>query len=111
MAAHTVHLHRELSAAPPANRLARAALPRPCRLEINNSGSWKVIGRFDAADDAHTSLVLDAAEELVKTLNNGAPVKQCASLRISIDDMLNDVLLRWTADRGYWYDPRTGDRA
>ena len=83
---------------------------KACRLEINNSGSWKVIGRFDADDEEQSALVLDAAEQLIKTLNNGAPVKQCASLRISIDDNLNDVLMRWTADRGHWYDARTGER-
>ncbi len=85
-------------------------MTRPCRLELNNSGSWKVIGRFDASDEEHTSLVLDAAEELIKTLNNGAPARQCSSLRVSIDDSLADVLLRWTADRGHWYDARTGER-
>lgn len=86
-------------------------MKRPCRLELNNSGSWKVIGRFDASDDEHAALVLDAAEELIKTLNNGAPPRQCSSLRISKDDGLGDVLMRWTADRGYWYDALTGERA
>lgn len=81
---------------------------RRCRLEINSSGSWKVIGRFDASDEEHTALVLDAAEELIKTLNNGAPLRQCSSLRISMDDGLGDVLTRWTADRGCWYDAATG---
>lgn len=36
---------------------------KPVRLELNNSGAWKVLGRFDAADDEQTSLVLDAAAE------------------------------------------------
>lgn len=83
-------------------------MKKPCRLELNNSGSWKVLGRFDAADEEHAALVLDAAEELIKTLNNGAPARQCASLRISKDDALGDVLARWTADRSCWYDARTG---
>lgn len=83
-------------------------MKKPCRLEVNNSGAWKVIGRFDADDEEHTAMVLDAAETLIKTLNNGAPVRQCASLRVSKDDGLGDVLVRWTADRGCWYDARTG---
>lgn len=80
---------------------------KPVRLEVNNSGAWKVIGRFDAADDDQSALVLDAAEDLIKTLNNGAPPRQCGKLRVSIDDALNEVLMYWTAERGCWYDART----
>ena len=83
---------------------------KPCRLELNNSGSWKVLGRFDASDEDQNALVLDAAEELVKTLNNGAPAKECPTMRVSIDDGLVIVLMRWQLDRG-WYDARTGEPA
>jgi len=84
---------------------------KPCRLELNNSGSWKVIGRFDAADEEHTGMVMDAAESLIKVLNNGAPPKRCASLRVSMDDGLGQVLLYWTAERGLWFDARAGEPA
>lgn len=83
------------------------AIKKPVRLELNNSGSWKVLGRFDAADDWHAGLVLVAAEELVKTLNNGGPAKRCSTLRVSMDDGLGAVLLRWSLDQG-WTDARTG---
>jgi hypothetical protein len=80
---------------------------KPCRLELNNSGAWKFLGRFDAADDKQTSLVMDAAEDLVKTLNNGGPAKQCPTLRVSMDDRLGSVLMRWELERG-WFNARTG---
>ena len=46
------------------------AMIKPVRLELNNSGAWNVLGRFDADDGDQTSLVLDAAEALIKTLHN-----------------------------------------
>jgi hypothetical protein len=82
-------------------------MKKSVRLELNNSGSWKVLGRFDAADDEHTSLVLDAAEDLIKTLHNSEDPKRCPTLRVSIDDALGSVLLRWELARG-WYDAATG---
>lgn len=84
-----------------------SAATKPVRLELNNSGSWKVLGRFDAADDEQSSLVLDAAEDLVKTLHNSEDPKHCPTLRVSIDDALQTVLLRWDITRG-WRDAQTG---
>lgn len=81
---------------------------KPVRLELNNSGSWKVLGRFDAADDDQSALVLDAAEELIKTLHNGGPAKKCPTLRVSVDDGIGEVLIRWDIERG-WTDAKTGE--
>lgn len=81
---------------------------RPVRLELNNSGSWKLLGRFDASDSAHCDRVMYAAEQLVRALNNDAPPQKCASLRISIDDSLAQVLMRWDAQRDTWYDAKAG---
>lgn len=83
---------------------------KPVRLELNNSGAWKVLGRFDAADDEQTSLVLDAAEDLIKVLHNSFDPKGCPTLRVSIDDALQTVLLRWSIERG-WRDAKTGAAA
>lgn len=83
---------------------------KPCRLELNNSGAWKVLGRFDAADEDQVALVLDASEELVKTLHNNEDPKGCPTMRVSMDGPLNDVLMRWEISRG-WYDVATGERA
>jgi hypothetical protein len=85
-------------------------LKKPVRLELNNSGSWKVLGRFDAADDEQCALVLDAAEDLVKTLHNSEDTKRCPTLRVSIDDNLQQVLLRWDIENG-WRDAVTGEPA
>lgn len=45
---------------------ARAA--KPVRMEINDSGSWRLIGRFDAGDDEQSDAMLDAAERLAQAL-------------------------------------------
>lgn len=87
-----------------------ATFAKPVRLEFNNSGAWKVLGRFDAADDEQTSLVLDAAEDLVKTLHNSEDPKHCPTLRVSMDDGLGSVLLRWCIERG-WREAKTGEPA
>jgi hypothetical protein len=85
-------------------------MKKSCRLELNNSGSWKLLGTFDAADDEQTSLVLDAAEDLIKTLHNNEGPKRCPTLRVSIDDALGPVLLRWNITNG-WRDAETGEPA
>ena len=80
---------------------------KPVRLELNNSGSWKVLGRFDAADDEQASLVMDAAEDLIKTLHNSEDPKHCPTLRVSTDDGLASVVVRWSLEGG-WRDAATG---
>ena len=81
--------------------MSRPAYAKPVRLELNNSGAWKLLGRFDAADDDQVDLVLDAAEDLVKTLHNSEDPKGCPSLRVSMDDHLQQVLMRWDLERGW----------
>jgi hypothetical protein len=83
---------------------------KPVRLELNNSGAWKVLGRFDAADAEQTSLVMDAAEELIRTLHNSECPRRCPTLRVTIDDSLATVLTRWSIAEG-WRDAKTGDPA
>lgn len=86
---------------------------KPCRLEFNNSGAWKVLGRFDAADEEQTSLVLDAAETLIQTLHNSEDPKHCPTLRVSMAhpvDTVDMVLLRWSITNG-WRDALTGEPA
>jgi hypothetical protein len=50
---------------------------------------------------------MDAAEDLVKTLHNSEDPKRCPTMRISIDDSLGEVLMRWELTRG-WFDAHTG---
>ena len=84
---------------------------KPVRLELNNSGAWKVLGTFDAADETTCGLVLDSAETLLKALHGNKPAKRCPTLRVSMDtsgDTTDTVLMRWDIERG-WRDPRTGE--
>lgn len=81
---------------------------KPVKLELNNSGSWKRLGTFDDADEDHCALVMDAAEELVRTLHNSEDPKRCPTLRICKDDGRGEVLARWELQRG-WYEVRTGE--
>lgn len=77
---------------------------KPVRLELNNSGAWKVLGRFDAADDEQTALVLDAAEDLVLTLHNSEDPKGCPTMRVSMNhptDSIDVVLMRWKHGAGW----------
>lgn len=83
---------------------------KPVKIELNNSGAWKTLGRFDAADDDQTALVLDAAEQLVLTLHNSESPKGCPHLRVCINDSLSTVLLRWEHGKG-WRDAQTGEPA
>jgi len=82
-------------------------MQKPVTLELNNSGAWKLLGRFDAADDEQTGLVLDAAETLVQTLHNSENPKGCPTLRVAIADSLQEVLYRWDITRG-WHEAHTG---
>ena len=83
-------------------------MEKPVKLELNNGGAWKRLGGFDAADEEQASLVMDAAEDLIRTLHNSEDPKGCPTMRICIDDSLNIVLTRWSIDRG-WHDDKTGE--
>lgn len=81
---------------------------KPVKLELNNSGSWKRLGSFDADDDEQASLVMDAAEALVQVLHNSEATNRCPTMRVSID--ATAVLLRWSLVDG-WRDAVTGEAA
>ena len=88
-----------------------SAATKPVRIELNNTGSWKLLGTFDAADDEHTSLVLDAAEDLIKTLHNSEHPKGCPTLRVCTAERVcgvDQVLVRWDITKG-WRDAETGE--
>ena len=46
--------------------MGTAVQPRPVRLELNNSGAWKVITRFDAGDDHASGVVQESSYALAK---------------------------------------------
>lgn len=80
---------------------------KPVRLEINNSGSWKVLGRFDMAEEATADHVLDAADTLFWGLNAGM-ARRASTLRVSTDDGMGTVLMRWDLENR-WRDAKTGE--
>lgn len=80
-------------------------MQKPVRLEINNSGAWKVIGRFDAAVDDATDDILTAAGHLADALNapySGRP--SLVTMRVSMAEPPHDVLMRWTDAETGWRD-------
>jgi hypothetical protein len=85
-------------------------LQKPVRLELSSGTRWLTLGRFDAADDDQSSLVLDAAEDLVRTLHNSEAAATCPRLRVAMDDGLGQELLSWDLEAG-WRDVVTGEPA
>lgn len=77
-------------------------MQKPCRIELNNSGAWKLLGKFDAGADEAASAIMDAAEQLARALNDPASGRpSMVSLRISTDDALPGVLMRWSDEHGW----------
>lgn len=74
-------------------------MSKPCRLELNNSGSWKLLGKFDAAVADSTDDILNAAAALVDALNAAGGR---SSLRISTDDAIPCVLMRYERREDGW---------
>lgn len=85
-------------------------MTKPCRLELNNSGAWKLLGLFDAADDNVSDNVLTASASLAEALNAASGSDRAAvTLRVSTNETQPVVLMRWqSADLG-WRDPVTGE--
>lgn len=45
-------------------------MKKPCNLQLNNSGAWKNVVAFDAADKKQTAAV-ETAAELLATVDEG----------------------------------------
>lgn len=81
---------------------------KPCRLEINDSGSWRLVAKFDAECDESASCVLDAAEQLGRALSDPEAGRRSQTrLRVTVDSRTGGTLMGWTLDEG-WRDA-TGD--
>ena len=77
-------------------------MSKPVRLEINNSGAWKVIGRFDAASDLADDILMCAAH-LADALNSplsGRP--GIVTLRVSMAEAPHPVLMYWDGASAGW---------
>lgn len=75
-------------------------MKKPCRLEFNAAGSWKLLTTFDAADADRTDDILMEAGHLVDAINAGCKGKG-ATLRVSTDEAMPDVLMRYETGRGW----------
>ena len=72
------------------------ALPKKTvRLQVNNSGAWKNIVTFDAANDEFSSSVMLAAAML------GTASDHDITFRIVIPDTYPEVLTSWSRSKGW----------
>lgn len=67
---------------------------KPVKLQINDSGSWRNVIRFDAADDQVAAQVMEAAATL-------GHASERTTFRIAIDDCLSTTLMRWSREKGW----------
>lgn len=87
-------------------------MKKPCRLEWNNSGAWKLLGKFDAGVEDSTDDILNAASLLVEALNAPYSGREAlTTMRVSTDEPHPAVLMRHAGDGNGWRDARTGDPA
>jgi hypothetical protein len=66
---------------------------KPVKLQVNTSGAWKDVIRFDAANDVESCEVMGAAETLGRVSK--------AKFRITTDDGLQQALKHWAPDTGW----------
>lgn len=78
---------------------------KPVRLELNNSGAWKLVCRFDAAREDQADAAMEGAEQLLRAAGGRG------AWRISSDEPLPAVLMRlddvgqgWRAASGHGED-------
>ena len=76
--------------------MSAAETKRPAQLQVNNSGAWKTVVRFDAGDEARAAAVQRAAQELYEA-------DQRTSWRIATEERHPVVLRAMSASTyGIW---------
>jgi hypothetical protein len=79
---------------------------------MNNSGSWKLLGTFDAAEEDYADDILTCAGNLADALNAANPGRgKGVTLRVATNEALPDVLMRYEGREHGWRDARTGEPA
>jgi len=73
-------------------------MTRPCKLQINSSGAWRDVLRFDI-DAVDSVALMDAASNLLVIADPDGKV----ALRIATADAFQSALVRWEAKKG-WVD-------
>lgn len=79
-------------------------MKKPVELQINNSGAWKSLGKFDAADDDYCDDILTAAAHLVDALNAATPDCKAKTLRVVIADGTQTSLMHYRSREAGWRD-------
>ena len=74
--------------------------PTTVRLELNNSGAWKLLARFDASNADDRIDVLTCAERLVDALASAGAAG--ITLRVATDEAMPRRLTTFERARG-WY--------
>lgn len=82
-------------------------MPKPCKLQLNNSGAWKNLATFDAEDDERADDLMNAAAQLADVVNEGAKKPQL-TLRVIADDGTDDVLMHYRGRDQGWRDRAGG---
>lgn len=85
-------------------------MQKPCRLELNNSGAWKLLGKFDAAEEDYVDDILNAASNLLDALNQCPGSVGGITMRVATDDPQPSVLMRHDTPGLGWRKPN-GDPA
>lgn len=78
-------------------------MTKPCKLQMNNSGAWKDITHFDAADEERTDDLMNAAAQLADVVNDAAKKPQL-TLRVVTADALPAVLMHYKGREQGWRD-------
>lgn len=71
-------------------------MARPCKLQINTSGAWRDVLRFDL-DEVDAEALQVAAANLVVIADPGGRT----GLRLSTADAFQTALIRWDAKKGW----------
>ncbi|MGK2897818.1 MAG: hypothetical protein ACSLE9_03920 [Burkholderiaceae bacterium] len=79
-------------------KVPAATVRRPVQLQVNNSGAWKTVTRWDAGNDEASSMVHEAVALL------GAADSSC-TWRITTAESYPVVLKHWDSKNG-WQEQR-----
>ncbi len=83
---------------------------KPCKLEMNVTGAWRLLATLDAADEDQADDLMNAAEQLAWAVDrHSIPSTMGTRLRI-VPTGEQAPLMTWTCENG-WRDARTGEPA
>lgn len=75
--------------------MTKDARKKPVKLQLNNSGAWKDVIHFDAANDIAAERAMGAADTL------GNLDAHRLTFRVVIEGASPEVLMTWNKDEGW----------